>query len=766
MVESGLKAALREILCASLSLDDGLSTIQNLAIGTEGDASLYFDVARVIEEIILRRPSLAGAKLTELNVRLAFDKDHVLRKMLTLLDARYNTVHTRAECELLPDIEAIPQLLDILGELIQSMSDAIQLNLRPLLPFLTDEVLGTLEAIYTRGHAASTELSIHEAHYLTTLLAEAGAFDCAEGILNRLITLCRAEKMDDLAFEVALDESSVLTEIGLYKESRSILTELRDNRDVRDEPIRYASVMLQLAINETRDDSVPHEVARVFSDEAAERFELILDSSDGPKDGLGLAHLVIGSNILANGWREAVPEGISRLEQAFSIFDAIEEADLSQQLLLFKCLTGLGFGYGLMRDHDSVSRSIDYLDQAQRFLGTIDSQIDCEQDLARTYNAIGWVSLGTESDEYWSLGRDSFKEAISRRESLVGQGIGTELDLLGSKVGYALSLLRTPSADRATALSLLQDSLSQYVPLFPTDSRAFIEIAIATYNLIWLSIRHGIDLPQRILRFLEDIDRMLTDARTTEDSIFIQGASLIIPYLNNSWNNLRKRAAVVIRENTTLSVPASLVHTLAQSKRNLELLTMGTGVVVDAVADESVRSIDPLAYQYWAGQTCLAKTIRDYYENKDYSELATGLYKSSLELAAVESVKSKFEESSEFINATALSLSKSLMKFALVLEEQYGAHIDRSQSGRGSSTVDSTQYDYLLSEDWLGLLKISDSYLSMLDSSELIQTQPYLNAVFSNTARALQMMDSVSLIDRRVLAVLGDTMNKRYYLRR
>ncbi len=764
-MESGLKAALREILCASLSLDDGLSTIQNLAIGIEGDSTLYFNVARVIEEIILRRPSLASAKLTELNVRLAFDKDHVLRKLLRLLDARYNTVHSRAECEILPDIEAIPRLLDILGELIQSMSDAIQLNLRPMLPFLTDEVLGTLEGIYTRGHTASTTLAVHEAHYLTTLLTDAGAFDCAEGILNRLITISKAEGLDELAFDVALDESSVLTEIGLYKESRNILTELRDNRDVHNKPIRYASVMLQLAINETRDDSVPREVARPICDEAAERFELLLDTPNSPQDGLGLAHLVIGSNILVNGWRESVPEGISRLEQALTIFDEIEEPDSNQKLLLFRCLTGLGFGYGLMRDHDSISTSLVYLDQAQKLLGSIDSQTDCEKDLARTYNAIGWVSIGTESDEYWSLGRDSFKEAISRRNDLLARGIGSELELLGSKVGYALSLLRTPSADRATALNLLQDSLSQYVPLFPTDSRAFIEIAIATYNLIWLSIRHGIDLPQRILRFLEDIDRMLTDARGSEDSIFIQGASLVIPYLNNSWNNLRKRAAVVIREGTTLSVPARLVQTLAQSKRNLELLTTGTGVVADTVADESVQQIDPLAYQYWVGQTQLAKTIRDYYENKDYSELATGLYKSSLELSAVENVKSSFEESTEFVKATALSLSKSLMKFALVLEEQYAAHIDRSQFGHASSVVDSAQYDYLLSEDWLGLLKISDSYLGMLDSSELVQAQPYLNAVFSNIARALRMMDSVSLVDRRVLAILGDTMNKRYYLR-
>ncbi|MFW9850225.1 MAG: hypothetical protein ACFFF4_13895, partial [Candidatus Thorarchaeota archaeon] len=222
-MESSLKAALREILCASMSLDDGLSTIQNLAIDTTSNPQIYYDVARAIEEIILRRPSLASAKLTELTVRLAFSEDHVLRDMLMLLDARYTNASRRAECELVPDIEALPALLDILSELIQGMDSALRLNLRPLLPFLTDEILATLEEIYTRGHPASIDLAIHESRYLTSTLSEAGVFDCSEAILNRLMTISRSSGLPELAFEIALDEASVLTEIGMYHESRDIL---------------------------------------------------------------------------------------------------------------------------------------------------------------------------------------------------------------------------------------------------------------------------------------------------------------------------------------------------------------------------------------------------------------------------------------------------------------------------------------------------------------------------------------------------------------
>ncbi len=577
-MESALKAALREILYASMSLDDGLSTIQNLAITNEKESGLYFHIARVIEEIILRRPGLASAMLTELSVRLACDEDIALRKMLMLLDARYNNVHIRAECELVPDIEAIPILLDILGELVQCMSDAIELNLRPLLPFLTDEVLATLEGIYTRGHEASVKLAIHDAHFLTTILSNAGVFDCSEAILNRLMSMAQDDGYDELAFDVSLDEASVLTEIGLYSQSRTILDKLRTDKLVVNDPVKYAAVMLQTAINDTRDDSIPHDAARAISDEAANRIEEILDRGGGPKDGLGLAHLVIGSNILVNGWREAVPEGIHRLEDALSIFENIEDPDLTQNLLFFKCLTGLGFAHGLMRDHGNISKSLDYLDRAKTLLIGLDDLDDKDIDLARSLNALGWVCLSSESDEFWELGVESFEKAIAKRKQLGASGRTTDLELLGSKVGYSLSMIRNPDSNKDKALEELHGTLTQYVPLFPTDKRAYVEIAIATYNLVWLSIRHDIELPPRILRLMEDIDRMLLDARTQEDSIFIYGVSLVVPYLTKSWSTLQKRAAGLLDERTSLKKTSALVYGLATSKRNLDAVNLESGV--------------------------------------------------------------------------------------------------------------------------------------------------------------------------------------------
>ena len=144
-MESILQTTLRDILIASLSLDDGLSKIQSISFRNPEDSDLLFDIARAIEEIILRRPGLANAKLTELAVRLSFQENQTLPEMLILLDTRYTNSHRRAECELLPDIEALPRLIDILGELAQAINSTIRLNLRPVLPFLSDEVLMTIE---------------------------------------------------------------------------------------------------------------------------------------------------------------------------------------------------------------------------------------------------------------------------------------------------------------------------------------------------------------------------------------------------------------------------------------------------------------------------------------------------------------------------------------------------------------------------------------------------------------------------------------------
>ena len=110
-------------------------------------------------------------------------------------------------------------------------------------------------------------------------------------------------------------------------------------------------------------------------------------------------------------------------------------------------------------------------------------------------------------------------------------------------------------------------------------------------------------------------------------------------------------------------------------------------------------------------------------------------------------------------------MSKMLWKFSLTLENHYAAYIDRSKFSETMTNIDETQYTFILAEDWLGLVKIANAYLQMVEQSELVEAKPYLNAVFSNINRALRMMDSVSLVDRRVLALLGAEMNRRYYLR-
>ena len=128
-------------------------------------------------------------------------------------------------------------------------------------------------------------------------------------------------------------------------------------------------------------------------------------------------------------------------------------------------------------------------------------------------------------------------------------------------------------------------------------------------------------------------------------------------------------------------------------------------------------------------------------------------------------IETEFGESVEFIKATSASMAQMLHTFALTLENQYAAYIDRSKWSGSLTNIDDTQYTFILAEDWLGLVKIANSYLQMVEQSEIVEAQPYLNAVFSNINRALKMMDSVSLIDRRVLALLGAEMNRRYYLR-
>ncbi|MEE8182080.1 MAG: hypothetical protein V3T87_02075, partial [Candidatus Thorarchaeota archaeon] len=521
-MESVIVTALRDILCASMSLDDGLSTIQQMS---GDDAITAFEVARAIEEIILRRPGLASNKLMEISIKIVSDKNTMLPDMLMLLDTRYVNAHSRVETEILPDRAAIPKLLDLLGNLSDAIESSLRLNLRPLLPFLADELLATLDAIHSRAHKASTALALREIHYLTWILTNAGLFEEAEALLNRLTVLAKEEKIHDLWFDASLDEAGALTELAMFSESREILKELRSLADKQKDPVRQAAVALQLSITETRDDSVSHEEARKSGDNAASLVQKILDSESDGNGGLGLAQLIIGSNILANGWREGVPQALERLESGLEMFEQIEEPDTAQSLLLAKCLSDLGFAHGLMRDHESVTISIEYLERAKTGLRELEKQgYDSSVDVARCEHAIGWICLGTDSDELWPVGLKAFQNAVKARENLRNEGAVSELELVGSKMGLALSQMRLLERAESDDKDIIRETLVQYIPLFPTDTRAVAEAAIATYNIVWLATRHGGALPDRLLRLLDDLDRMFSDARAHSDSIFFQGA--------------------------------------------------------------------------------------------------------------------------------------------------------------------------------------------------------------------------------------------------
>lgn len=764
-MESILQATLRDILIASLSLDDGLSKIQSISFRNPDDSDLLFDIARAIEEIILRRPGLANAKLTELAVRLSFNENRVLPEMLILLDTRYTNSHRRAECDLLPDIEAIPRLIDILGELSQAIVSTIRLNLRPVLPFLSDEVLMTLNAIYDRQHDATVTLALHEVHYLAWILVEAGFFEGAELLLNRLIEISNETGDNEFVYEVTFDYACVLTELKMFNEARDILNDLEKYARRSKDSLRLAEVTLQLGVNETRDDSVSHNVARDLGDKAAEFYDIALKAGKVSREDIGLAHLVIGSSILANGWREGVTEAVERLELGLRIYDSIENKTNDQLLHVFRTLAGLGFAHGLMSDHENVKTGVEYLTNARELLVQNEAAFsDYEIEMSRVENAIGWLCLSTDSDEFWDIGIESFKHAEDIREKLATTGQISDIELLGTRIGLAFSTMRSQERhDTEDSQEPIRDIIVQYVPLFPTDTRAYEEIAISTFDLVWLITRHGGTLPPKLRRLLDDVDRMLEDAE--EDSIFIHGVSLIFPYLESSWTTLLDRSKRMSSSTSDLADVAKLVSALAISKINLDALNVELGTRVKPAVDDEVHRVDNLLAQYWLGQTYLVQTIRAFYDNKDYSELATGLYGAALAFYEVLDIESDFGESVEFVKATCASMAQMLRKFSLTLENQYTAYIDRSNFSGTIGNVDETQYTFILAEDWLGLVKIANAYLQMVEQSELVEAHPYLNAVFSNINRALRMMDSVSLVDRRVLALLGAEMNRRYYLR-
>ncbi|HDD67111.1 MAG TPA: hypothetical protein ENG31_00630 [Candidatus Thorarchaeota archaeon] len=766
-LDTPIMAILRDVLCASISLDDGLSALQGIVRTRPEEVDLAYEVARAIEEIILRRPALASAKLTELTVRLSFSENRVLPKMLMLLETRYTNSYRRNEAELLPDKEAIPRLLDILGELAQSMGTALDLNLRPLLPFLADETLLVLDAIRDRGHEPSIRLALHEVHYLTTLLLENGLFECAEALLGRLVKISGQLGLTELEFEVSLDEAAVLTELGLYEECRELLQPLIDRATKDKDTVKLAALTLQLSVNETRDDAVHYLTARSLSDRATSLYSDAVVAGLIEKDELGAAYLTIASSILSTGWRESVKEALSRFRSALDVLEDIPDRSPDQSLMLFKCFAGLGFAHGLLGDHDNTQRAIEYMNRAMSIVADLE---DCGRDSrieqSRCDNALGWICLVSESDEFWDIGIAAFERAIRVRRSLLKEGRISTIELLGSQLGLGLSQLRSSDSVDASLYSTLRETLLQYVPLFPTDDRAFVEVAIAVYDIVWMTHRHGVTLPERILRLFDDIVKMLDETPTHEAMPFIVGPKMIVPYLERNWEQLERVTREIAQSETALSPVAHLMSALATAKRNQEALASGLFIEIRNPIDDKVIDADPLLAQYWKGQVALGAAIHSYYSNRNFQTLAARLYDAAVELRAVEIISADFLEAAEFIRATAQSLSVVLFRFVHALEALFGTDIESPHAHTSEEFEDAEQFGLILTEDWIGLIKITMAYLQMIEQSENIQAQPYLNAVFSNISRALRMMDAVALVERRILALLGEQMNRRYYMRR
>ncbi len=766
MAGSLVQVTLRDILCASLSLDDALSAIQSAGASDPDNAETFYGLARAVEEIILRRPGLASTKFMELTVRLSFGRDSIMPELVMLLDTRYTSGFRRAESELLPDLKALPQLLDVLGELTEATETALRLNLRPLVAFLTDELLITLEAIFNRFHEATTTLALHEVHHLTYSLMNAALFDCAEALLNRLLAMARQMKLESLADEIAFDEACALTELGMFEETRMMLEEIERKARLNGDSRRLAQTALQLSLNDTRDDGIPYEAARSLAEKAARLYKQGTQSGACVDSDLALALLDIGSNILVTGWREAVPQAIDWLLDASKAYDALHDTNTNQSFFHYKCLAALGIAHGLLGDHASVERAINYLQEAKSIVeGLEKSGIDCGPEASRCDHAIGWMCLCTDSNELWPAGIEAFKRAIKAREVLMAKAGISELELISSRVGLALSLVRASNDSNPAAEESLREALIQYARLFPTDRRAYTEIAIASFNTIWLNLRHGTVLPPRLMGLLDDVDKMLSDAVPSEDNIFIQGASLVIPYISSSWGQLSRRAKKIIDNQSDLSGIASVMMGLATAKLNAPAVNPESGLRVLSPIDDMVRLADPLLAQYWEAQTELAQTIREFYEHKSFSELASGLYGAAVSMRMVESTDSPFEEASEFIRATSGSFSGVLLRFAAALEKQYGNVIDRSKYPSVPETSIEGEYSFILAEDWMNLAKITDSYLQMAEDAELSKALPYLNAIFSNITRTFLMMDNVAMVDRRVVAFLGEEMNRRFYLR-
>ena len=157
--------------------------------------------------------------------------------------------------------------------------------------------------------------------------------------MNKLMTISKNLKMDEFAFDIAFDEACVLTELGMYRESRSILKQLETTAKKQKNKIKLASVKLQLGINDTRDDAVHYKAARSAGDAAIELYNKAMIDGQVTSEALGAAMLRLGSNILANGWREGVSESIERLQSALEIFENMENRTESQDYSVPRCMS-------------------------------------------------------------------------------------------------------------------------------------------------------------------------------------------------------------------------------------------------------------------------------------------------------------------------------------------------------------------------------------------------------------------------------------------
>ncbi len=771
LLESPILSVMRDVLCGSMSLEDGLSALQTLGRTHPSEVDLAFEIARAIEEVILRRPVLASAKLTELMVRHSFSENRSLPLLLMLMETRYTNSFRRNEAELLPDKEALPRLLDILGELAQSVGVALELNLRPLLPFLADETLLTLDAIYARGHRPSIRLSLREAHYLASLLIDQGLSECAEALLHRVLHLSRDVEMYDLAYEVLLDEAYVLTELGLYDDCRALLAPAIEEAERTKNLERLASLTLCLVVNETRDDAVDHVRARTMGDRAVSLFAEAVSQSLLPRTELAMAYLVIGSSILGTGWREGVREAIERFESALHVLDDIQDGEITVSMMLFKCFAGLGFAHALSGGYENTELAIDHLNRALAILRQLERNgEDLRAERARCHHAIGWAALLSESDEFWERGISAFREATRLRKVLQEERRIPPIETLGSQLGLTLSELRTVESIDDSMYTSLRDVLLQYVPLFPTDSRSYVEVAIAVYDVAWTIHRHGLEISPRILRLFDDIVRMLDESKVVEGRSFVAGAQLVVPCLAREWNQLERLASVVAAEEESLDVGlrsvARLMGALAVAKMNIEGLdSLGPEEVRDPVSPE-VQEADPLLAGYWAAQAAIIRCVSTFRADGSLENFASGLEQAAQLCDRIPSDPAGYELS-EFVRATSASLGSVLYQFASVLKSRLSDQDVRiTDHTRTESLGTSEPVSMILSEDWLGLIKITSAYLQMIERDPDLDLEPYLRAIQSNLLRAVRVMDRTAMIERRLLSRLGLEMNRRYYMRR